>query len=399
MKFESVGLGKGDVLDFAVRICLFARYEVALRKHFRAVDFLETSRTDLRHNVRHLLHTVKTAEGYRTRFFDVVAESFVDVLKYVVNAFADRVEITHHFGKRHTCNDRVLIACVSTYQRTVTFFKSEKIGIFAALFPFLDFFADKLEAGQHVKSGYAVTRCQCASEFGGDDSFDERAVFWHSAGFFFAKEDVVCKKHADLIAVEQHEFALVVADCNAHSVRVGVCADDDVASDFVCKFNAESQGVRFFGIGDAHGRKLGVGQCLFAHDVDGDTHLFENCGDGDIAASVNRGVDDFYVFAELFDRFGRERKFANRVEITFVHALADDGDMLVHFHVVKPFYIVGGEIGVNLVYAEIRGFVYKFDHFIRRFGRHLRAVLAVNFVSVVDFGIVRSGYHNACDRI
>ena len=191
-----------------------------------------------------------------------------------------------------------------------------------------------------------------------------------------------------MIAVEKDEFAIVVADCNAHSVCIGVCADDYVAADFVGKFDSQAQRVRLFGIGHADGGKLRVGPRLLFDDVDGDAHSREDSRDGNVSAAVDGSVDDFDVFAELFNRFRRERKFAYRVEIGVVHAVADDGDMWMNFDVVKPFDIVRSEIDLRFFYAEIRGFVDKFDHFIRRFGRHLRSVLAVDFVSVVNFGIV-----------
>ena len=111
-----------------------------------------------------------------------------------------------------------------------------------------------------------------------------------------------------------------------------------------------------------------------------------------------RRVYDFDVLAVFLHGFGGERKFAYSVEIRLVHTLAYDGDMRCDFDVVKPFYIVRSQDHVFFFNAEIRGFIYKFHHFIRRFGRHLRSVLAVDFISVVDFGVVRCGDHNARNR-
>ena len=176
MKFESVGLGQFDIFNLAVGISLFARYEVALSKHFRACDFGEGRGTDLSHDIRHFLHSVKSAESDGACFFDIVAELIVNVLQHVVDALAYGVEITYHFGKHHACDDCVFISCVCAYERAVTLLETEEIGVLAALLPFLDFFTNEFEAREHVEGRNAVTRCKGARKFGGDDGFDESAV-------------------------------------------------------------------------------------------------------------------------------------------------------------------------------------------------------------------------------
>ena len=50
--------------------------------------------------------------------------------------------------------------------------------------------------------------------------------------------------------------------------------------------------------------------------------------------------------------------------------------------------------------AEIVGLLFdEREHLCRVVGVHLRAVLAVNFIAVVLFGIVLGGYHNARNRL
>lgn len=185
VKFESVCLGKVDIFDRSVRISLFAEHEIALRKHLCAVYAIEGGRANFAHDVCHFLHAVKSAERDRASFFDVVTKLFVEVLQHVVNAFAHGVEIANHLCKRHACNDCVLISCMRTHKRAVAFFEAEEIGIFSALFPLFDFFADKLKAGENVEGGNAVACCKLARKFGGDDCFDKRAVFGEECPFLF----------------------------------------------------------------------------------------------------------------------------------------------------------------------------------------------------------------------
>ena len=163
------------------------------------------------------------------------------------------IVVADHFRKDHRACHGVLIARVRADERAVTLLEAEQIDILARCFPFLYFFADILEPRQHVEGRHAVAGRDLPREFRSDDGLDDGAVNGQRAALLPAAEDVFRHERARLIAVQQHELPLSVAHRDAHSVRVRICAYDDVAADLVREFHSEREGVRLFGIGYAHG--------------------------------------------------------------------------------------------------------------------------------------------------
>ena len=94
------------------------------------------------------------------------------------------------------------------------------------------------------------------------------------------------------------------------------------------------------------------------------------------------------------DLFG-EQQFVELRKILFVHALAYHRDVVIYLEVIRAAreFFHGDVDGVH---REIIGDLgYVFNDFRGGFGRHLRAVLAVNFISVVFFRVVARGDHYA----
>ena len=147
----------------------------------------------------------------------------------------------------------------------------------------------------------------------------------------------------------------------------------------------DALGQRFLelGIGHFDGGKIGIFGDLLLHDGNVDFQLFQNGGDGNVAAAVHGGINEFEIFADFAHRAAGKRQFGQIFIITLIdgggHA-ADKGVSLL-FH---------REIIAN------RG--NKLHDVGSRLGRHLRAVLAVHFIAVIFFGIVAGGDHDARDR-
>ena len=94
------------------------------------------------------------------------------------------------------------------------------------------------------------------------------------------------------------------------------------------------------------------------------------------------GVDEFEALAHLFDRLFRESQLGNLFIIALVHRFRDGLD----------------EAAVRLFDGEIVGDLFDVsDDHVGRFGRHLRAVFAVDLVAVVLLGVVTGGNHDARD--
>ena len=197
--------------------------------------------------------------------------------------------------------------------------------------------------------------CNTSCKLGCDDGFHHCAVFGESAVFTASAHNVVCKKHADLVAVDKDKLATSVTDCNAHTVCIRVSAYDDVTADSVRQLNAHTEGVCLFGVGHTDRAKLGVGECLLTDNTDRDTHTTKDCGDRHKATAVDRSVDNLHLVRIFLHRLGGQTLGFNGVKIFVVNVLADDRDIVVKSHVVLALYAVAVKGHFCFVYAKIGG--------------------------------------------
>ncbi len=61
-----------------------------------------------------------------------------------------------------------------------------------------------------------------------------------------------------MVAIQEHQLTHVVAHGNAHSVAVGVAADDHAVAQLFGSGECELQGGRLFGVGGMNGREISV---------------------------------------------------------------------------------------------------------------------------------------------
>ena len=106
-----------------------------------------------------------------------------------------------------------------------------------------------LEAGVAVKHLDVVFLSNGLDGFGGYDSFHNVFLACDTAEFGVTGHDVVEENHHDLVAVEKHVFALVVAEHAAHTVSIGVGCHDQVGAHFLGFCNAESHCRGDLGVG------------------------------------------------------------------------------------------------------------------------------------------------------
>src|SRR5699024_4722946 len=121
------------------------------------------------------------------------------------------------------------------------FFKSEHKGAVPVGFPFLYLFAYKLKAREHVVNLCAVIFGYAVGKAGSDDGLYNGGVFGQFAALLAPSQHIVHKQAAYLIARKGDELAFPVPDGYAHSVAVGVCADDYIAARLIRKLNTQSQ--------------------------------------------------------------------------------------------------------------------------------------------------------------
>ena len=104
---------------------------------------------------------------------------------------------------------------------------------------------------------------------------------------------------------------------------------------------------------------------------------------------MNGGVNDFYMLSYLSYRFFGKRKPDKLVVVSVLEAFAYNHETLrIVFRLNRVYR--------SFLYGQIIGNIRNvFYHFRRIFGRHLRAVLAVNFVAVIFLRVVACGDHDS----
>ena len=73
-----------------------------------------------------------------------------------------------------------------------------------------------------------------------------KGIIGHAALSNALLEHVIHKQGGGFVAIQEHQLTHVVAHSNAHSVAVGVAADDHVVSQLFCPGECKLQGRRLF---------------------------------------------------------------------------------------------------------------------------------------------------------
>ena len=119
------------------------------------------------------------------------------------------------------------------------------------------------------------------------------------------------------------------------------------------------------------------------------SEFFKHRGYGNISAAVHGRIDYFNFFTYFLYGFFGKRKAQKTLIISLFETFTDDG-------IRAPVLIGRYILYFVLLNREIVGYGgYVFYDFGGIFHAHLRAVRAVNFITVVFLGIVACGYHYA----
>ena len=241
-------------------------------------------------------------------------------------------------------------------------------------------FSDVFESGEHIVVLDPVFVTDLLQQVGRDDGLDKELLAVNPAQFVPAGEDITGHERGDLVAGQQDEFSLIVADGAAHAVGIRVGAQRDVGTHGVGPFHHHPHGRRLFRIGRHDRREIAVAHILVVHMVDlRETGLLEPGGHQADARAMERRIGNLDVVV-AGDAFRRKQQRQLAVEEGLVHFGTDalrEG-RLIDFHLFH------------------RGDLAHFGDDILVMRRDdLGAVLPEYLVAVVFLGIVRCRNHDA----
>ena len=210
-----------------------------------------------------ILARLNKNDGNLLRCFDLSKGVLVNIQSERASVF---LAPKGHFGDEHGCHDRVLIACICAFEIAIAFFKAENISSFACFLWLFYFFADEFKARENLFHFNTVIITDCLCEVGGDNRLYHICVIGKLAARFEAWKNVFGKHRAHLIPGIGVVFAVFVFNDNSHTVRIGVCADNQIRAAFLCVFDCNGESLFVLGVGRFYGRKSSVGQLLLFYD-------------------------------------------------------------------------------------------------------------------------------------
>ena len=197
-----------------------------------------------------------------------------------------------HLGEEHGGGDGVLIPDVVAQHVAVALLVGEDDLALAALFQGVLLLGHELEAGEGVVAGDAVGLGHLPGHLGGDDGLEQHGLFRHGAGPAHGADQVVRQQHAGLVAGDGDEGAVVCPDHDAHTVAVGVGAQDEVGAHLVGQLDGQIEALGILRVGGDHGGEVAVQHHLLFHAVEVlHAQLTEGLGHQLVAAAVEGGVD------------------------------------------------------------------------------------------------------------
>ena len=200
---------------------------------------------------------------------------------------------------------------------------------------------------------------------------------------------MVQQQAADLVARQRPVHPLAVAHADAQAVAIRIGAEDDAGAHLPSQRDRQPEGIGVFRIGGGHGGKIRVRQFLLGHNGHvHDTCFLQRPTHGDVAAAVQRRIDDLQVLPPLPHQLGGDQQAQHHLDVIVVNLFVTDGGEQAAFLRLAFIHRLAGAVG-------------QAEHQVRNaFGHprpYLRAVLGVYFIAVVLGRIVAGRDHHARD--
>ena len=161
----------------------------------------------------------------------------------------------------------------------------EPVG-FSPVFKPGDTLAYIFKACEQVVNFGIETLADFSDKLRGDNGLNDNGFFGESALPFLARQHIVGKKAADIVARKQH-ILTVLENSQTHSVAVGVGGYDEVCLVIIGQLKGFLKSLSDFGVRIGAGGEFAVGQLLSFYDFKIlDARSCENGSYGDVARAV-----------------------------------------------------------------------------------------------------------------
>ena len=199
-------------------------------------------------------------------------------------------------GKHHRVHP-VLVPDVRPGKIPIALLKSKEIAVgFPRSFQQTDLLAYVFEAGQHPAQLHTVGRCHRRGHVGRDNGGHRHRVFRHCSFFDPGAAEVVKKKDAHFVPVNEPVSTAAIRDCRSHPVAVRIGAQQQVRLHPLTEGKPPFHGLPDLRIWIGAGREIPVGQFLLRNDGHvPDPHFGQQLFDRLQPGAVQRSIDQFQV--------------------------------------------------------------------------------------------------------
>lgn len=202
------------------------------------------------------------------------------------------------FSHERDCRHGVFVADEILGQEAVAFLAAAQIAGFA--FVFAHHVGNPFEAGEAVIHLYVLSFGDCADCLGCHDCLHDVFIAGECAELRVAGHQIVEENHHNLVSVDEHILAVVVADHEADAVSVGVGSHHYLCAGFLCFLDGHCHSRRLFWVWRSDGREVAAEHFLLRHADDVcEAVVCERAGNQFQAGSVDWRVDNLHVVMSL----------------------------------------------------------------------------------------------------
>ena len=252
-----------------------------------------------------------------------------------------------------------------------------------------DLLSDIFESCQSFDQLYIIFFRHGSCHFSGNDSCYNSTILRKHTQFFSLGKEIFQNQHSGHISCEAFILAgLLILCIDTKSVRIRVSGQNNVCIHFCRKLQSQCKCVLILRIRIAYSREISVRKLLLFYYINiVKSKFFQYTSYRNITCSVKRCVNDFQLVCLLFDGFRAENQFLKSFHVFVINFFTDHfikaGCLCIFFRHCLHL----SEVCDRLNFCN--------DLFILR-SCDLRAVLPVNFVSIVLWRIVACSYNHTC---
>ena len=193
----------------------------------------------LLHHLLYSLYALFALFGEREESLLIHTVLLVDALQQLIWGYAHSCAPSCALCKEGAGNNRILVSNKFAGVKSITLLAAANKGSLALILSYN--LSNIFKAGKHIIHLHSIIFCHCSKQFCGNNGLYHIGLIGELSKLFPALQEVVGENSGGLVAVKQHNLAIVVAQRNAYPVRIRVCCHNHICAHLICAGNSHLQ--------------------------------------------------------------------------------------------------------------------------------------------------------------